>query len=73
MAKSGGFPSLAGCTIRDHVKGRAAGVYVAAGSRVKVGADCVFARNAKGRVVREGPYGKVEEEGGEEDEDDEDE
>ena len=33
--------------------GLACGVYVWAGSNATVGADCVFARNAKGDVVRE--------------------
>ena len=49
----GGGPTLAACTIRDHAKGRAAGVWVEAGGNVTVGADCVFARNAGGDVVRE--------------------
>ena len=49
----GGDPSLHACTFRDHTGGRAAGVYVGSGSNATVGADCVFARNAKGGVVRE--------------------
>ena len=49
----GADPTLARCTIRDHAKGRAAGVWVEAGGNVTVGADCVFARNAGGDVVRE--------------------
>ena len=46
---------LATCTLRDHVAGRAAGVYVSstAAGRVTVGADCVFARNDGGDVVRQ--------------------
>ena len=50
----GGDPSLAACTLRDHVAGVAAGVCVRADSvgKATVGADCVFARNAKGGVVR---------------------
>ena len=44
----GGF-TLAACTLRDH---RAAGVY--ADSDLTVGADCVFARNVGGNVVRGG-------------------
>ena len=58
-----GDPTLAGCTIRDHVGGgpwisRCCGVRVAsdAAGMATVGADCVFARNAGGDVVRdEGP------------------
>ena len=51
----GGSPTLAACTLRDHATGRACGVYVSehARGRATVGADCVFARNAKGDVVRE--------------------
>ena len=48
----GGDPTLAACTLRDHATGRAAGVYVEAGAQATVGADCVFARNARGDVVR---------------------
>ena len=47
-----GDPTLAACIFRDHVKGKACGVYVDDGCNVAVGADCVFARNAKGGVVR---------------------
>ena len=53
-----GDPTLAACTFRDHAAGSKAssgcGVYVDASSKGKatVGADCVFARNAKGGVVR---------------------
>ena len=43
---------LAACTIRDHAAGRATGVYVRTGGAATVGADCVFARNAGGDVVR---------------------
>ena len=51
----GGDPTLAACTLRDHAAGVAAGVYVRADAKGKatVGADCVYARNAKGNVVRE--------------------
>ena len=48
-----GRPIFAGCTIRDHAAGRAVGVYVEAGGDATVGADCVFARNAGGDVLRE--------------------
>ena len=47
----GGGPTLAACTLRDHARGRAA-VHVGAGSNATVGADCVFARNGQGDVVR---------------------
>ena len=47
-----GGPTLTACTLRDHAEGRAAGVYLRSGSHATVGADCVFARNAKGDVVR---------------------
>ena len=48
----GGNPTLAACTLRDHATGQyAIGVYVEGGSAT-VGADCVFARNARGDVVR---------------------
>ena len=52
---SGGDPSFAGCTVRDHASGLARGIYVAdtARGKAKVGADCVFMRNAGGDVVRE--------------------
>ena len=52
----GGDPLLVACTIRDHIKGRACGVLVEndALGKTPVGADCVFARNAKGDVTREG-------------------
>ena len=49
----GGHPTLASCILRDHARGTAVGVYVGAGGNATVGADCVFARNAKGGVVRE--------------------
>ena len=52
-ADVGGNLTLAACTLRDHATGRATGVYVRAGSHATVGADCVFARNAGGDVVRE--------------------
>ena len=50
-----GNPTLVGCTIRDHVEGNATGVFVrsSAHGRATVAADCVFARNAKGDLVRE--------------------
>ena len=47
-----GNPTLTACIVRDHAEGRAAGVYLRSGSHATVGADCVFARNAKGDVVR---------------------
>ena len=47
-----GGPTLVACTLRDHAAGRATGVFLEAGSSATVGADCVFARNAKGGVVR---------------------
>ena len=52
--QEGGDPSLSLCTLRDHSAGIAAGVYVDASSAGKatVGADCVFARNAGGDVLR---------------------
>ena len=52
----GGDPVLATCTLRDHAAGCAAGVYVHSSSRgkVTVGADCAFASNAGGDVVRKG-------------------
>ena len=53
----GGDPILDACVLRDHAVGRACGVYVSSPStawgKVAVGADCVFARNAGGDVVRE--------------------
>ena len=49
----GAGPTLAACTIRDHAVDRAAGVHVEAGCHATVGADCVFARNAGGDVVRD--------------------
>ena len=54
----GGDPTLAACTLRDHAAGSrtysGCGVYVhsSAAGRVTVGADCVFARNARRDVVR---------------------
>ena len=52
----GGDPTLAACILRDHAAGQYAwsgcGVYVEDG-KVTVGADCVFARNVRGDVVRE--------------------
>ena len=49
-----GDPTLTACTLRDHSAGVAAGVYVRSDARglATIGADCVFARNAKGDVVR---------------------
>ena len=59
VVQSGGDPTLAACTLRDHPAGDAypysgCGVWVNVDSKGKatVGADCVFARNAKGDVVR---------------------
>ena len=58
VVQSSGDPTLAACTLRDHPAGSEAysgcGVYVKADSKGKatVGADCVFARNAMGNVVR---------------------
>ena len=55
----GGDPTLAACTLRDHATGiypaDGCGVYVAFSShgKVTVGADCVFARNARGGIVRQ--------------------
>ena len=49
----GGNATLTACTIRDHARGRASGVHVWGGGSAAVGADCVFARNAGGDVVRE--------------------
>ena len=49
----GGGPTLAACTLRDHTAGRAAGVCVWDDRSVAVGADCVFARNATGDIVRQ--------------------
>ena len=46
--------NLAACTLRDHAAGIACGVWVTACSRATVGADCVFARNAGGGVLRPG-------------------
>ena len=53
--KARGDPTLSACTLRDHAAGVAAGVFVAFDARGKatVGADCVFARNAAGDVVRD--------------------
>ena len=54
----GSDPTLASSTFRDHAAGRypysGCGVYVtsSAAGKVTVGADCVFARNARGDVVR---------------------
>ena len=52
---AGGDPTLSGCTLRDHARGEAAGVFVRsnAAGKATVGADCVFARNAGGDVVRQ--------------------
>ena len=50
-----GDPTIFACIVRDHAKGGCAyGVFVDSASKGKatVGADCVFARNAKGDVVR---------------------
>ena len=51
---SGGEPTLGACTLRDHVAGCAAGLFVQSKSygKVTVGADCVFARNLRGGDVR---------------------
>ena len=56
-----GDPTLATCTIRDHAlslrfkDGTGCGVLVqpSAEGRATIGADCVFARNAGGDVMRE--------------------
>ena len=50
-----GDPLLAACTLRDHVAGKATGVYVhrSAAGKAMIGADCIFARNAGGDIVRE--------------------
>ena len=58
VVRGGGDPTLIACTVRDHVAGKATGVYVSssAAGRVTVGADCVFARNAGGRIVRQTAY-----------------
>ena len=54
----GSDPALIGCTIRDHTElvTRASGcgvfVHPAVDGRAIVGPDCVFARNARGDVVR---------------------
>ena len=69
-----GDPTLSLCRIRDNAM---AGVFVhstAAGKAV-VGADCFFARNAWGDVVRDGEEdeGEYDEEEGEEEEGDEEE
>ena len=50
-----GDPTLAGCSVRDHVKGlygRGCGVYVNSDARGKatIGSDCIFVRNADGDV-----------------------
>ena len=49
-----GAPVVEACAFYDHATGKACGVLVEASSRGRaaVGADCVFARNAKGGVVR---------------------
>ena len=54
LVEFGGNPSLQKCILRDHVVGRACGVYVRGDARglARVGADCVFSSNAKGDVVR---------------------
>ena len=49
---AGSEVALAACALRDHAVGRAAGVHVCVGGRAAVGADCSFARNAGGDVVR---------------------
>ena len=62
----GGDPTLIGCTIRDHSTilnhsrwayiGSGVGLYVRADAAGKATwADCIFARNAVGDVVREPP------------------
>ena len=49
-----GGPTLTSCTIRDHVAGRAVGVWVDATARGGATGllDCIFARNARGDVLR---------------------
>ena len=49
--EGGGDLTLDGCTIRDHAR---IGLYVEADSHATVGAECVFARNAGGDVMRRG-------------------
>ena len=44
--------TLSATTLRDHPTGRATGVLTSASGKATVGADCVFARNAGGDVVR---------------------
>ena len=53
--QEGGDPTLTACAFRDHTGGDGAGVYVLrnAAGKAMVGADCVFAGNAKRGVVRE--------------------
>ena len=58
LVSDGGDLSLVGCSIRDHAilgGGSGYGVYVrsSAAGRAMVGADCAFANNAGGDVVRE--------------------
>ena len=48
-----GDPTLAACTLRDHAEGCGVYVYKSALGKATAGADCVFARNAKGDVVRQ--------------------
>ena len=53
--KNGGDPTLVGCTIRDHAAVGSSGVYVEASAcgKAKIGAGCVFLRNATADVFRQ--------------------
>ena len=53
--QKGGDPRILGCYIHDHRVGEAIGLLVLPSARggASVGADCVFARNAGGDVVRD--------------------
>ena len=57
--RMGGDPTLVGCTLRDHAVGgkeisSGCGLFVASDAvGLATAADCVFARNAKGDVVRQ--------------------
>ena len=65
----GGEITLDACTFRNHTAGGACGVHVRDGGTMEVEADCIFANNAGGDVVRE----KEEEDEGEEEEEEEEE
>ena len=51
--ESGGDPTIAASTLRDHAAGCGVFVHRSARGKATVGADCVFARNAAGDVVRD--------------------